>query len=219
MQECLDFEPHKRPTMKDINGMMELQARAEYAPELYSAPDFCTVLETLGSLVKQKYISKNPTSDHKQFMRMLNEDKNKSLLKDAYAIGGYQGYLLPRLANEAPEAYKAAAEACENTLKLPQGMVGVEAGATSSGLDRTCLPGMLICVRNLVAHGFDKAYLHDIGWDRARLRYELGNRFSNLAVSLAVDFRKARNEAHEEWAHDVQAAVVDSIEKERKDLM
>jgi hypothetical protein len=68
----------------------------------------------------------------------------------------------------------------------------------------TRLAGMLVCVRNLVTHSGEKAYLHEIGWDQTRLRYELGNRFSKLAVSLKVDFQKMR----EEWADSLQQAEV-----------
>ena len=117
-----------------------------------------------------------------------------------YSGGGYPGYLLPRLPDEDDEAYKKAAKACEQTLDPPQG----HAGETRQGWDRTRLAGMLVLLRNLVTHSGEKAYLHEIGWDQTRLRYELGNRFSKLAVSLKVDFQKMR----EEWADSLQQAEV-----------
>ena len=56
-------------------------------------------------------------------------------------------------------------------------------------------------VRNLVAHSGEKAYLHEIGWNKARLRHELGTRFSKFAVRLAKDFQQKAREEGGDNAH------------------
>jgi len=197
MQRCLRFNPTERPRISDIKDMLEsLQPNT---PELMSAPERSVVLETLGALVKRKYAFPSPERDHAHFVRTLR--KNDSLLAECgCGDDPGRGYLLPRLDDETDEAYKAAAIACERTIALPQ----AQAGAADGGWDRKCLSGMLVLVRNLVTHCEEKAYLHEIGWDKARLRYELGNRFAKLAVSLAAEIQKARAEAGD----DVQAIAL-----------
>ena len=195
MQGCLDFDPKVRPNIKDIKDMLE--DWQSNAPELHSAPEHSVALETLGNLVKQRYSFRTGNA-HSHFMDTLR--KNDGLLA---AYGAERTYLLPRLADETngprAVAYEAAAKACQSTLAVPW--------AQATEPDWACLSGMLKCVRNLVEHCQDdqNPYLHAIGWDKARLRYELGNRFAVLAVKLAVEVQKAHAEQGEN--DDVQGGM------------
>lgn len=192
MHRCLDFDPTKRPSVSKIKDLLESGWKLN-TPELWSAPERSVFLERLGELVRRQFAFQNPYEDYSNFMRTLA--KNNGLLTRYCSEVDGKACLLPKLPDEPEAAFHSAARACERTMVVPQQWVANTTTGAPPKYER--LSEMLVCVRNLVAHCEEKAYLHEIGWSKARLRYELGNRFAALAVSLALELQKVQAEQGE----------------------
>ena len=174
LRRCLEWDPARRPD-SFASILREINSFEHGNPELWSAKERCAFLAGLGDMVAGPgfFTGESAAFEHRQFVDRLR--LGASLLPLVYNEAAWST-MWPKLAGESDEDWRLVADTVE--------------GQLSNQLNRSKLHELLRAIRNLTVHANDSFRFRDLGFNKERFEYELGDRFSPLAVALAKDLRE-----------------------------